>query len=238
MPNFPLISVIIPVHNGEKYLQEAMKSVTAQTYPSIEIIIVDDGSSDSSETIAKQFQPAVRYFYQLHLGIAAALNLGIAQARGAFVALLDADDLWVENKLALQMSALNANPELDSAFGYVKQFISPELDQASKQKLSCPSDAMPGYLKGTMLIRKDMLMHIGPFESRWRVGEFIDWYARAIDSGLRSILVPEVVLLRRLHNTNLGIQEPDARTDFVRILKASLDRRKQRTQAKDASTDR
>jgi hypothetical protein len=72
---------------------------------------------------------------------------------------------------------------------------------------------------------------VGLFATGWRVGEFIDWYARAVDLGLKSHILPEVVLHRRLHDTNIGIVEPDAKADYLRILKASLDRRRGRSAA-------
>src|SRR5436305_1029668 len=92
--NQPMISVIIPVYNGERYLGEAIESVLAQSYHWLEIILVDDGSTDGSATVAKQFSPAVQVVRQPNLGAGAARNRGIALAQGEFLAFLDADDLW------------------------------------------------------------------------------------------------------------------------------------------------
>src|ERR1700758_706720 len=98
-----LISVIIPVYNAEKYLAEAIESVLAQTYRPIEVIVVDDGSTDSSADIAKRFA-SVRYCFQSHSGLGATRNRGIDLSQGKFLAFLDADDLWVEDKLTHQMA--------------------------------------------------------------------------------------------------------------------------------------
>jgi glycosyltransferase involved in cell wall biosynthesis len=94
--------VIIPVFNGEKYLAEAIESILAQCYSPIEIIIVDDGSTDNTPAIAKQYE-SIRYLSQTHGGISAALNNGITISKGNFYAFLDADDLWMPDKLTLQI---------------------------------------------------------------------------------------------------------------------------------------
>src|SRR3954451_23570366 len=105
----PLVSVIIPVHNGAKYLRAALESVFAQTYSPFEVIVVDDGSVDESGVIAQSFND-VRYIHQANQGVAAARNNGIGAARGEFLAFLDQDDLWTTEKLKLQMGYLMKDP--------------------------------------------------------------------------------------------------------------------------------
>src|SRR5436853_749734 len=99
-----LVSVIIPVYNCEQYLAEAIQSVLAQTHPTIELIVVDDGSTDNSAAVAKSFA-VVRYVFQRQGGPGAARNRGISLARGSFLAFLDADDVWVAGKLTRQLAA-------------------------------------------------------------------------------------------------------------------------------------
>lgn len=222
----PLISVVIPVHNCEQYLAEALESALAQTYRPIEVIVVDDGSTDASADAAQRFVPPVRYCWQSHSGAAAARNLGMDLATGSFLAFLDADDLWAEDKLSLQMAAFDADPELDMVFGHVQQFISPELTDTAEARLRYSAEKLPGYAPSAALIRRDALLQVGPFEWRLDVGEFMDWYLRAIDRGLKGLMLPEVVARRRLHTENLGLRERGSRGDYVRILKASLDRRR------------
>ena len=221
-----MVSVVIPVYNCERYLTEAIESVLAQTYPNREIIVVDDGSTDGSGQKARQFGSAVRYIFQPWAGLAAALNRGVGLARGSFFAFLDADDLWVEDALRLHMAAFVADLGLDIVFGQVEQFHSPELDTVTKSKTYCPAGLTPGYLKGTMMVRRPAFERVGPFETNWRVGQFISWYLRATEMGLRTLMLPDLVLRRRLHETNMGIRERGAAIDYVRILKASLDRRR------------
>ena len=226
--NDPLISVIIPVFNCERYLAEAIESVLAQTWRDIEIIIVDDGSTDGSADVAQRFARSVRYDFVPHGGAGAARNRGVDLARGDYLAFLDADDLWVESKLELQMAAFDAGPQVDAVFAYVNQFISPDLSSDLAQKIICPPESMPGRVPGTMLIPTPIFRRVGPFCETLTVGEFVEWYSRAIDLRLKELMVSEVVLRRRLHATNLGIVNRDARSDYARVVKAAIDRRRQR----------
>lgn len=223
-----LISVIIPVYNCELYLAEAIETVLAQTRVRIEIVVVDDGSTDISASIAKRFGSLVRCDLRPHAGPGAARNRGVDLAQGEYLAFLDADDLWVENKLELQMAAFDSDALPDAVFGHVEQFISPDVPRALAAKLCCPAEWVPGPCPGTMLIKKETFVRVGPFSSGLRIGEFIEWYSRAKELGLKEIMLPEMVLRRRLHASNSGIVHCDARSDYVRVLKAALDRRRQR----------
>jgi glycosyltransferase involved in cell wall biosynthesis len=221
-----LVSVILPVYNCERYLAEALGSVQNQTYRPLDVILVDDGSKDGSAVVARGFEPSLRYCFQPRRGIGAARNHGVKLARGSFLAFLDADDRWVEHKLERQMKALVAHPELDAVFGHVKQFVSPELGKDVTARLRCPPQPMAGYVPGAMLIRRESFDRVGSFETGTKVGEFLDWCLRAVESGLRMKMLPELVLWRRLHESNQGIRERGALTDYLSILKASIDRRR------------
>src|SRR5436309_14667644 len=112
----PLVSVVIPVYNGERYLADAIQSVLDQTYRNFEVIVVDDGSTDRSAEIAKRFGEAVRYVYRTNGGVCKARNAGIAAARGAYIAFLDQDDLWLHDKLAAQVAYLDSHPEAGAVY--------------------------------------------------------------------------------------------------------------------------
>lgn len=224
--NFTSISVIIPVYNCEKYLAEAIESVLAQTYQPIEVIVVDDGSTDESAAVAKSFGSSVGYYFQENSGLAATRNHGIELAQGDFLAFIDADDIWLEHKLSLQMAAFETDQKLDMVFGLVQQFISPELDEMNRQKIYCHTEPMSGLIGSAMMIKRDAFFRVGMFDPSWKLGEFIDWYAKAIEQGLKSYILPEIVLRRRLHSTNMGIRDRQHRIDYVRILKTALDRRR------------
>ena len=222
----PLVSVIIPVYNCEKYLAEAIESVLDQTYQPLEIIVIDDGSTDGSAEVAKRFDTTVQYCFQVNSGTAAARNRGIELAKGDFFAFLDADDLWVEDKLTNQMAAFINNPNLDVVYGQVQQFISPELGENLKAKLQVSPKLVPGHIPSALLIKRDSFFQVGLFETQWKLAEFASWQVRLTELGLQTMMLPELVAKRRLHETNKGIKQREYQTEYLQIMKASLDRRR------------
>lgn len=219
----PLISVILPVFNGEKYLAEAIESVRNQSYRPLEFIIVDDGSTDDTAKVAASFGSSLRYNYQQNAGTGAARNNGVEAATGDFFAFVDADDLWTENKLTVQMNTFSDNPEIEAVFGHVKQFLSPDLDEESKKRLFCPAEIMPGELPSTMLIKRESFFRVGLFEENWQVGQDVSWILRARELGIRTMMLPDLIYMRRLHKNNKGITHRKFINDRVKILKAHLD---------------
>jgi glycosyltransferase involved in cell wall biosynthesis len=220
------VSAVIPVHNGERYLAEAIESALGQTVAPLEVIVVDDGSTDDCAGVAARYGFRVRYVRQPRAGAGAARNRGADLALGEYIAFLDADDLWVPDKLERQLAAFEAVPPPDAVFGHVEQFHSPDLDEETRSRVQCPEGAMAGYHPGAMLITREAFLRVGHFETSWGVGEFVDWYARAVEKGLRCAMLPGVVLRRRLHATNQGMTKRAEQADYARILKAALDRRR------------
>ncbi|GGW57097.1 glycosyltransferase involved in cell wall biosynthesis [Winogradskyella epiphytica] len=113
-----LISVIIPVYNSENTIEKVLKSVVNQTYQNFEIIVVNDGSTDGSEKIIKEFfklnsEINIRYYYQKNKGVSAARNFGLRNAEGAYIMFLDSDDLWVKDKIQRQLEIMKNNSNID-----------------------------------------------------------------------------------------------------------------------------
>lgn len=223
----PLISVMIGVYNGAPYLADAIESVFAQTYRPFELIVVDDGSTDGSGDVAKGYGDALIYAYQENAGNGAARNHAVRLASGELFAFLDADDRFVPDKLERQWAALEADPMLDIVFGHVREFVSPELTEEQRASVRPPApQPAPWTAPNLMLIRRDSFQRVGPFSETVRVGVTVDWYARAMEERLRSTMLPEVLLERRLHTQNNGLRERDSRSQYLHVLKASLDRRR------------
>jgi len=225
----PEISVIIPVHNGEKYLAEAIQSVLDQNHAAIEILVVDNASIDTTAQIASRFS-SLRYFYLEEKGLVNALNHGVQQSRGAFLGFLDADDLWKPNKLAAQLDAFGRNPAVDMVFAHIEQFISPELENPVRERLSIRIKELPGYVRGTMLIKKESFWRVGLFDNSSDYGDFIDWYMRAQEQDLQEAMLPDVLNMRRIHGANMG-SDRQSRIEYVRVLKRALDRRRHLSKA-------
>jgi len=220
------VSVIIPVFNGARYLAAALRSVLGQTEPPGEILVVDDGSPDGSPEVASRFGPGVTCITQPHAGLSSALNRGIGQAGGTLLAFLDSDDLWTERKLSRQLDVLAADEGLDAVLAHVEQFVSPELDPAAAPCIPEGGRWLPGWLLSCMVIRTEAFHRVGGFDPQWRIGSFVDWYLRAQDAGLRATMLTDILLRRRLHSDNMGTREREFRSDYARILKHALDRRR------------
>ena len=118
----PLVSVIIPTYNQREYLVQAIESVLAQTYESVEVIVVDDGSTDDTAQAVATMGRAVRYIRQSNRGAAASRNAGIAHATGQYVAFLDHDDLWMPQKLAMQVSLFGEDAKLGLVYSAIRFF--------------------------------------------------------------------------------------------------------------------
>lgn len=225
----PLVSVIIPVYNAGKYAHAAIESVLSQTYKNIEVICVDDCSTDNSLSILHSFGEKIHILcHEQNAGIGKARNTGIEIAKGELIAFMDADDLWLPEKLEVQVSEFLKDEELDVSFSYMKCFISPELPSQVRNLRECPSEPTPGYLAGTAVIKTSSFHKVGLFNPKWRMGEFIDWMARAREHALTSKIVPGVFLLRRIHETNTGVTERPSRIDYLKIMRESLDRKKKK----------
>ena len=220
------ITVIIPVFNCERYLAATIQSALAQTHPPAELIIVDDGSTDDSAAMAQAYTPRVRYLHQANLGPAAARNLGVSQATGDLLAFLDADDLWTPDKLARQMQVLQTDPACEAVLGRIENFISLELDENQRQMLARSAAQTGDFHVGALLIRQGAFRRVGDFDKTLQSGEFIDWWARAVDRRLAYQVLPFIVMHRRLHGQNHTLRRRDTQYDYLRVVKAALNRRR------------
>lgn len=220
-----LVSVIMTVYNGEKYLAAAIESVLTQTYAPIEFIIINDGSQDRTEEIINSYGPKILSFYQQNQGQPSAQNRGISLASGQYIAFLDADDLYNPDKTVHQINWLKTHPQLNLVFGLVEQFISPELPPQIRNKWKCPTGTSSGYLAAAGLFRRKCFDLVGTFNENQRIGSFIEWYMRASEKGLKHEVIQTPVLKRRIHEHNIGIETQGARKEYIEIIKAALKRR-------------
>jgi glycosyltransferase involved in cell wall biosynthesis len=224
----PLISCIVPVFNGERYLGETLDSILGQTYQPLEIIVADDGSADGTPTVVSRYGDRICYLQQENAGASAARNLGIAAATGEYFAFLDADDLWHKEKLARQMARFDARAELDGCVTMVQNFWVPQLGQeAARYRDHFLSKPVPGYHSETLLARRSIFETLGPFNPALRHADKTDWFLRAAESGAVIELLPDILVYRRFHETNASRSQGEAsREEYLRLLKASLDRRR------------
>jgi glycosyltransferase involved in cell wall biosynthesis len=223
-----LISCIVPVFNGERYLTEALDSILAQTYRPLEIIVADDGSTDATAAVVASYGAEVRYLFQANAGPAAARNLGLNTAQGAFVAFLDHDDLWHPEKLTRQVARFQARPDLELCVTHVQNFWIPEMhEDAARFRAHRRPEVVPGYITSTLLARRILFHTVGEFDATLHHGDDTDWFLRAAEHGAIMESLPDVLTYHRMHRTNRSRREATAsRKEYVRIIKASLDRRR------------
>ncbi len=224
----PLVSVIIPAYNGEKYLAEAIESIHRQNYSPIEIIIVDDGSTDKTAQIEKDIKGNVNYVYQINRGPAAARNRGIQLAKSQFLAFLDADDLWPENKLQMQFEHLEEDPFVEIVMGHVQCL---KLLKGNNNRYHFEKFANPffTFLFGAVLFRKSVFDKIGLLDESLRFSEDVDWFLRAKEAGTSMITLPQATLLYRIHENNMVREKEIRNRGMLVMLKKSIDRKREIT---------
>lgn len=222
----PLVSVILPVCNGARFVGDALRSVGRQGYPNLEVIVVDDGSTDTTRAVVDATGIATLVLHQPNAGPAAARNRGLAVARGDLVAFLDADDLWPDGKLVLQLAHLARAPEVTVSLGRTRLVtqdgaVMPDV-AFEDPDLHTVSDV---YL-GSGVFRRHVFETVGRFDRALRFGEDHDWFLRARELEIGVRVLRDVTLVRRLHRDNMTLARTPAEVALIRVLKQSLDRRR------------
>jgi glycosyltransferase involved in cell wall biosynthesis len=200
--------------------------VLAQTHDRLDIIVVDDGSSDATRDVASAYSPEVRCIALPHRGLGATRNAGVAAVRGTHVAFLDQDDVWEPVKIERQLEEFDRSSPPDLAFGHVREFLSPELEPERAEAIRCVPDPRPAALPGTMLAARAAMARVGPFEERWVSNDFMAWLLAARRLRLREVMLADVVLWRRLHDSNFSHDATLTRQEYTRVLKDALDLRR------------
>lgn len=227
----PLISCVVPVYNAERFIAEALDSIWQQTYRPLEVIVVNDGSSDGTEAVLDQFHDRIVRVSRANGGPAAARNTGLALARGEFIAFLDADDLWHPEKLQRQMVRFDARPELGLSLTFKRQFWEPEM-QDEEARLRAEGHPIvadhPGFVCQTMLMRRATFDRVGSFNERLRTGEDTEWLSRASACGVVREVLKDVLVFRRMHQNNLSYSRytPRGVQDQLELVRLRLAQRR------------
>lgn len=218
------VSVVIPALNAVRFIRESVDSVLSQRDLSLrsapEVIVVDNGSTDGTpDVVRRTFGDRVRVVSEISArGIGPARNAGIAIATGDAIATLDADDVWLPEKLSLQMAVLEACPDVAMVFCHGTEFADPP------GSAPCRGGAGPFVSGSALLARRDALAAAGPFPT-FRSGEFIAWYGLAQALGLRSHVLPDVLVRRRVHASN-STRDRSSLADYPLAMRWLLEKRR------------
>jgi glycosyltransferase involved in cell wall biosynthesis len=204
------ISVVLPVFNAGGTIAQAIASLHSQTLAPVEIIVVDDGSTDDTGLGDLGADPLIRIVRRPNGGPAAARNTGVRESRGEAVAFLDADEMLTPASLAVRAACLDDHPDIEAVFGLV---------DCGNHRI------LPAYLPGGLLLRRKTFFDIAPFDENLRVGEFIDWLDRARAAGLREFCVSDVVLRRDVAKGGSHTTQREAK-GFVDLARKLLERRR------------
>ena len=219
------VTVIVPTFNGERYLEDALRSAVSQSLPPSEVFVVDDGSTDRSAEIAESFGDPVGCIRQANTGVAGARNTGLSVATGEFIAFLDHDDVWPQEKLQVQVAALRANPDVGIVSGRMRVFggVLPGRPWSAEGSREAPGGA---YLSAA-LIRRSVFDRTGLLDEQiGHAADDLEFFVRARDLGVKRVTLEDVTLLYRWHGENTSTDIDSAAMGQLETVKPSLDRRR------------
>lgn len=238
MSSLPSISVVVPCFNAERWIGATLDSVFGQAWPNLEVLVVDDGSTDNSVELVRSRFPMVKLLRQANSGVAAARNLGIRFATGDWIAFVDADDIWLPGKLAAQWEALQFDPEVRLAYSawHVWHSEDPSPSQTLMAQLGAEGDNLErwggcsGWIypqllleccvwTSTVLAQRALLDEIGVFDTTLRIGEDLDLWLRA--SRVTAIVrVSRPLALYRMHPNSITKAAPETNFQAQVVLRA------------------
>ena len=221
-----LVSVVIPAYNAEAFIASAIDSVLAQSYRLLEIIVVDDGSTDATARIAESYGAPVTCFRRENSGPPVARNRGILAAQGEYIGFLDADDLYEPGRIDLQVSKLHHNPGIDIVIGgVIREQLATGPDEPMAFKPMEP-DPHTYIALGLCLMRREIFERVGVLEPSLRHCDDWDWMMRARELQVPMLMHDEIVLRVRLHWNNLTRDREQGTYYLSIMMKRSLDRRR------------
>ena len=226
----PEIDCIVPVFNGEAYIAGTLDSVLAQTWRPRDVLVVDDGSTDGTARIVAGYAgDGVRCIRQANAGPVSARNHGVAETAGPFVAFLDADDLWLPEKLERQMAWFDDNPEAGILSSFYENFW---IDDLKEEEAALGDHLLTrvqtGFNWSGAVVRRETLERLGPFNPEVSGRESVEWLARAKRQGVPVEVLPEVLYRRRIHHDNLSRKRHGTnREDMLGAVRAAMKHRRE-----------
>jgi glycosyltransferase involved in cell wall biosynthesis len=221
------VAVVVTAFDADAFIDDALRSALEQTVAPRRIVVVDDGSTDTPAARADAIDARITVVRRAHEGIGPSRNAGLALVDMPFVALLDADDVWLPTKLELQLDAFAADPTRDAVFTMFDEFVDPDHPPAPGTRT--PRTHQSAALSSGALLRRDVVDRLGPFAPGANA-DWVGWWARARALGVVEHVVPEVLYRRRLHSTNNSAVQRDHGESFVAVARQHLQQLRARTQ--------
>lgn len=219
----PLVSVLMPVRDGERFLAAALESVLSQTLRDFEVVVVDDGSSDQSPSlVARVGDPRVRLFQQRRLGITRALNRGLQHCKGRYIARQDADDLSHHRRLASQAEFLDAHPDVGMV-ACPAEVIDPSGRVVRVQPMPLQPQAIAARLSqencithGSVMIRRDVLRRVGAYREEFALSQDYDLWLRLVEDSPIGCL-PSALYQYRVSSSSVSVRYPAAQRAYRQL---------------------
>ncbi|BAQ63086.1 putative glycosyltransferase [Geminocystis sp. NIES-3708] len=221
------ISVIIPVYNGERFLAEAIKSIIKQNYQPLEIIVIDDGSTDKTVNIASRFKDITKYIYQENSGVSRARNTGIKMAKGDLITFLDADDLFPSNSLEKYVDFIKNNIDVDIIQGYTQD---QSLCQIEDDRLLFESERKPHifFNVGSAIWKRSVFEKIGLFNESMNYGEDVDLWVKVNENRIKKVIIERITLFYRQYKSSINYETARGNMILMKVMKKYLDRCRQK----------
>ncbi len=224
-----LISVILPTYNREQYIRPAIESVLSQPYRPMEIVVVDDGSTDATPDVVGAIpvgsDASIRYVRQANRGESTARNHGLRLAQGSVIGFIDSDDLWAPGRLPWQLECLSeptASGEMPGVILGRKEYFADEGTTINPAELAAANDRPFHYNLGCSLFMRWVFDRVGVFDERYPMVNDWDWFIRVKEAGIPVSIFPQVTLLGRIHGRNITRERDLCGQSAVKMLREHL----------------
>lgn len=219
--NEPLVSVILPLYNGKRFIASSIKSVLNQSYRSVELLVINDGSTDNSTDLIPA-DPRIRIFNRQNSGVAASRNFGIAQAKGRYLAFIDQDDYWYPDKLKLQMQTLLNESNLGYILTRMHNHLVDNMERPEWLKVELLEEDPVGILPSTLLVRHSVFDEIGTFVEALINGSDTEWFIRTRQADIQWKSIERVLVQRNIHEDNCSHDAETGKKELFSILRKKL----------------
>jgi glycosyltransferase involved in cell wall biosynthesis len=222
------IATVITTYNCGPFLEEALASVLAQTRQPDEIIIMDDGSTDDTPARMEKWAAHIQYRWQTNAGIGEARNRAWHSSNSTWIAFLDADDLWLPDKLKQQEAWVRDHPETEAVFGLAQNFAQPGSEARFDDERNHLNQWLPGWLPSALMVRRTTLERTGGFDTKLKNAEAVEWFIRCREAEVTMDMPEFHVSRRRLHGANNRLVEGSRQAVDLQLLRGFIARKRAR----------